>query len=60
MPTPSVMLCSVKPTTRNAPRAASPRANAAPMASPSQVVESYPEGYPVRGAEPARLLATPP
>src|SRR5829696_791843 len=35
MPTPSVMLCSVKPTTRKTPSAASPRANAAPMASPS-------------------------
>ncbi len=35
MPTPSVMLCRVNPTIRNAPRAVSPRANAAPMASPS-------------------------
>jgi len=35
MPTPSVMLCRVKPTIRKVPRAVSPRANAAPMASPS-------------------------
>ncbi len=35
MPTPSVMLCRVNPSTRKVPRAVSPRANAAPIASPS-------------------------
>ena len=35
MPMPSVILWSVKPTTRKEPRAASPRAKAAPIASPS-------------------------
>ena len=71
MPMPSVMLCSVKPSTRKVPSPAAPAAKAAPIASPSprlcrpmpsamKVASASPVGAPLAAARPPSAAGSSP